>query len=302
MPHDLPPVASADDSLEAFLSRHSRRSSSIYVAVLILVCAGLGLLPVIRVDVSVQAEGIIRPATEKHEVVAGASGYVERVEVRENDRVQKGSEILKLVATPVDSRREILDAQLREIDSMVRDLEILTRPEQPVSEDGGIRTARYRTERMLYLEELLEVELRREQGMRELTRVREMAALDLTPQSELEEREFALNRLNAEKASLSQGFLGGWQARLEQLRTERLQLLERRSLLAEESARFVIRAPIEGTIEQMANISHRGTGRRGLRFSSRLRPPRYRNARPTSHRRIQLQRLGIHQRGGSRNP
>ncbi len=255
MAPDLPAVDSIEDSLEAFLSRHSRRGSVIYLAVILLILIALTLLPVIRVGVSLQADGIIRPMTEKHEVVASVPGFVERVTMRENGRVESGSEILVLVAGHVDSQRAILDGRLREVESMVQDLEILTSGDRATHDAGALRTGRFQSEHRLFLDELLEVDLRKEHALRELARSRQLAMLDAAPRSEREDREFELDRLDAERSSLVQRYLRGWQVGADQLRSEHLQLLERRLLLADDSARFVVRSPIEGTIEQMANIS-----------------------------------------------
>jgi multidrug resistance efflux pump len=255
MPADLPPVEFTDDSLESFLSRHSRRSSAIYIALIVLVCAGFGLLPLVHVGVSVQAAGVIRPAVEVHEIVAGTAGYVERVTVRENERVQQGAEIVRIAAAPVESRRDILDDQLREMGSMIQDLEHLTGGGKRVDGTDWITSDRYQAEHRLYLQEMSEIDVRQEQANRQLLRTRELAELGLAPRSELEEREFAVDRIEAERISLARRYQSEWQSRIDQLNSQRLQLLERRSLLSGDSAHFIIRAPIEGTVGQMVSLS-----------------------------------------------
>lgn len=256
MPSDLPSIDHVEDSLEVYLNPHARRVNAIYVAVIAILGGGLVLLPVVRVGVSVQADGIIRPATEKHEVVAGVAGYVDRVRGVEFARVKAGDELFSLVAEPIDARRSLIESQLMEIEEALADLVALT------GGDGGVpgvagppRTSRYQAEHRLFAREMTELEVRRSQAGRELERASGLVALGMAPRAEAEERAHAVQRLEEERLTLAERYHGGWQAQAERLRAERRQLLERLSLLAADSAHHVIRAPVDGTIEEMASVS-----------------------------------------------
>ncbi len=257
MPSDLPSIDHVEDSLEVYLVPYARRVNAIYVAVIAILCGALALLPVVRVGVSVQADGIIRPATEKHEVVAGVAGYVDRVGGVEFARVKAGDELFSLVAEPIDARRRLIEAQLREIEEALTDLTALT------GRNGGgapvdaapPRTSRYQAELRLFEREVMELEVRRRQADRELERASGLVARGAAPRAEAEERANAVQRLDEELLTVVERYRGGWQAQAERLRADRREMLERLSLLAADSARHVIRAPVDGTIEEMASVS-----------------------------------------------
>ena len=64
-PASLAPIRLAPDSLEALLAERAPEGHAVYLLILALVAASLGLLPVVRVPVWVQSSGIVRPALEK---------------------------------------------------------------------------------------------------------------------------------------------------------------------------------------------------------------------------------------------
>jgi len=125
MQTQLYPAEYAEDSLERLLADRSRTSHAIYLLVLVALIGGVIALPFARVDVSVRSTGLIRPATEKHEVKAPASGLVERLLVRENDEVQAGRPLLVLRAGAIDEQGRQLSAQLSERRNAAADLEMV---------------------------------------------------------------------------------------------------------------------------------------------------------------------------------
>ncbi len=257
MPNDFPSLDLVDDSLEVYLNPYARPVNAIYIAVITILCGGLALLPMVRVGVSVQADGIIRPATEKHEVVSGVAGYVDRVHGAEFARVKAGDELFRLVAEPIDARRGLIEAQLREIEESLADLAALTggAGDSVAGEMPPPRTSRYQAEHRLFVREVTELEVLRRQAGRDLERASGLVALGAAPRAEAEERANAVQRLDEELLTVVERYRGGWQAQAERLRSDRRELLERLSLLAADSAHHVIRAPVDGTIEEMASVS-----------------------------------------------
>ena len=79
MQKNLFPSQISDNTTEHFLSRHSNKSQIIYSIIVLAVIIAIALLPVLKVDVSVQANGIIRPVCEKNEIKPLVSGTVSGV-------------------------------------------------------------------------------------------------------------------------------------------------------------------------------------------------------------------------------
>ncbi len=75
MQKNLFPFQISDNTTEHFLSRHSNKSQIIYRTIVFSVIVVITLLPVSEVDVSVQANGIIRPVCEKNEIKSIVSRF-----------------------------------------------------------------------------------------------------------------------------------------------------------------------------------------------------------------------------------
>ena len=112
--------------LVTYLPRVSVRSQIIYTTVLGVVFLTLLALPFIYVDISVQANGLVRPVSERSEVKATAGAVVEKVMVKEWEPVKKGQPLFQLRSDALDTRKQLIDKQVQEKQVFIRDLDQLT--------------------------------------------------------------------------------------------------------------------------------------------------------------------------------
>lgn len=256
MQKQLYPAEFVEDSIERHVSRHSRRSQAIYVAVLLLLVGALAALPLVRVGVSVRSAGILRPVTEKQELTAGAAGFAEDIRARVGQSVRRGDVLLALRAAPLEERLDLTAAQLGRVRDEAADLELLTGTAAVAGLDPRrFRTARYRQEHAQIGDELRENELREARARTELERSRELASRGLAPRTELEDREFQLSQVRAERGVLVERAQSRWQASLAAARAELRELESRREQLREERALYSVTAPVDGTVEELAPVA-----------------------------------------------
>jgi len=251
----LYPAEYADDSLERLFAERSRRSHAIYLVVIAALVTGLALLPVVSVDVSVQSMGIIRPATEKHEVKARASGVVERLLVRENDHIEAGQPMLVLRASGIDEQGRILAAQIDDRRRSIADLESLVKMAPAGAEPVSFQTARYRQEWAHFRNDQRDAEQRQEQAAREAERTRALGSRKMAAASEVEEKEFQLSQARAAASLLRDKYLTAWHGDLVQTRRELSDLLAQQGNLTEERSLYQVSSPVTGTVEQMEPVS-----------------------------------------------
>lgn len=253
MQNQIYPLEHLEDSLERHLNRHSRRSQVIYLAILLLLAGGLAALPLVRVGVSVQSRGIIRPVTEKHEVKSQTAGFAERLLVEEGARVEKGDQLVTLRTALLRERLDLLDARLAQSRDFVHDLELLARAgATPID---GFRTPKYRQEYGAFRNTLGESQIKEEKALRELERVEALASRSLVPRAEAEQRSFELSQIRSERDLLVQRYRSDWQSALTAARMELRALSSERSQAEEEKALYRVEAPVTGTIEELAAIS-----------------------------------------------
>jgi HlyD family secretion protein len=253
MPHRLHSTDQVEDSLEYHLARISRPGGPIYLTLLLLLMVCAAALPVARVDVSVRSPGIVRPVTEKHRVVARASGVVAAVGVGRGERVEDGEELLTLQDAPLEARERALAEEMRQARAAAHDLALLTiRPELPAP--ANLESARYRQSAKQLADELAEISVREEKARRELDRARALAERELGPRRDVEEQEFQLRQLGSVRALALARARGEWVAALTDVREQIQDLNARVSQAAADRALYRVEAPVAGTVVEMASL------------------------------------------------
>lgn len=256
MQRQIYPYDHVEDSIERHVSRHSRRSQAVYVAVALALVAGLAALPLVRVGVSVQSAGIVRPQTEKHEVITGASGFAADLRVRENQPVRRGDVVLVLRAAPVDERLALVAGRVEEVRGNAADLELLTRSAgEAAIAPGRFTTARYRQEYLQLQQEVREIAMREQKALSDLERTRALQQRGLAAVTEVEDRQFHLAQARADRALVVERGQSGWQAGLTAARRDLKELLSQQEQLREERTLYTVTAPVDGTVEEVAALS-----------------------------------------------
>lgn len=249
------PAALAPYLLESHLARHGAAGRVVYCTVLLTVAAGAAALPLVHVDVSIQADGIVRPAADKHEVRSGASGFVERTAAREHDRVRAGEPVLLLRPDGAATRETLLAARRAAAERAVHDLVALTRGRGADGPPGALLTARHRAAAARFGGTVREIGLRRDDAARTVERTRALAARQLAAPAELAAAELRLAQADAELAVARERQLGEWQGELAAERATVAELRAEGARLGEERARLVVRAPVSGTVEHVARLA-----------------------------------------------
>lgn len=254
MQTQLYPAEYAEDSLERLLAERSRRSHAVYLAVIATLLAALGMLPFAHVDVSTQSTGIIRPVTEKHEVKARASGLVEQLFVRENDRVRAGQPILVLRSAAIEEQRRLLAAQVGEHQRSIADLETLAKAARAGATAAPFQTPRYAQSWAQFRNDVGDAEQRRQRASREAARTRTLGTANVAAM-DVEEKDFELAQARAALALVRDRYLSQWQGELAQARTEVGDLLAQQGKADEELSLYTVTAPVAGTVDEMPGVS-----------------------------------------------
>ncbi len=236
------------DSLESYLASSARRRRPVYLAVLALVAALLATLPLVRVDLSVQAAGLVRPVVEKSEVRVPVGGRVTALRVRQGQRVERGAPLAEIETGALDDEAGAAGFRLRELEAGAEDLRRLTTGGRPV-------TPRYRREAAQLAGELDEIEQRRVRVRAELARAETLAARGLGPAADAETRRAELAELDASARLAAERYRARWQAELAQLAVERRDAGSQVARLRQERSLHAVAAPVTGTVEELASVA-----------------------------------------------
>lgn len=130
------PAEMMQDSAYAWLPKVQPKSQIIYTIVLGAVVATLLASIFLKVDVSVNVPGIIRPFTEKSELRSLASANIAEVLVQEGSPVQQGQLLMRLQQDITNSKLDQAGFELSQRETHIHDLALLAK---------GAGTARLRS-------------------------------------------------------------------------------------------------------------------------------------------------------------
>ena len=87
-----------ENSIETYIYQHTTKSQAIYWVVLATIVLAFILLPFVYVDISIQSNGVIRPAIEKTEIKTKKKKIVNEVYVYEGQKAKNKNILLRFLA------------------------------------------------------------------------------------------------------------------------------------------------------------------------------------------------------------
>ena len=256
------PAAQAGNSVESLYAMHGVQRPWIYWLCLLGVGAALGALPLIPVEITIRAGGIIRPAMERIELKAAVGGRVARVCARDNEQVGSGQPLVELSAFDVEERIARNRALQREKAGLIADLVNLTglpagsaRGVAEAPAGGELRTPMLAREWSQFLEQFNSSQLALDKARTVHDRTVALAAKGLLADQERDEARYALARATADRQLVLGQTLSRWQTQLRDEQTALDQLVSEERRLGEERALAIVRAPVAGTVQGLVGLS-----------------------------------------------
>jgi multidrug efflux pump subunit AcrA (membrane-fusion protein) len=123
---DLIPFSISENSLETYLVNITTRSRIIYWIIIGMILVVIAVLPIINVDVSVQARGYFQSDIEKQVVYTPIQGKIIYTSVHNGETIEKGDTLLVIDTETIYAKQASLVQRIGENDSSIMDLEKLT--------------------------------------------------------------------------------------------------------------------------------------------------------------------------------
>jgi len=246
---------SIEDTIEYYFTDQPRAGRRIYLAILALTIGALAALPFVRVGVTVQSNGVIRPEVERQSVRSAATGVIDRVSLRPNQHVRRGDTLVVIHDPASEERVQQLRSEEAEARTAVGDLEKLLRPRTAGAPVAGLETPRYRQEHAAHRSELARLDVSERKARQDVARVSAMVSKGFAPAQELEDKEMDLARVLAERQAAIDRVKSEWQTSLVSARAG---LLRTHSALQQERhglARTALVAPIDGMVTELRSLS-----------------------------------------------
>ena len=125
MSKQLFPKEFINSSLEHYTFKVSRKSSGIYVVVLIAILSTLVSLPFINVNVTTNTLGVIDTKTKRYQLTVPIEGRVLEFSLEENKKINKGDVLLKIDNSSLTSEINLLTDRIKEVNEHLEDVKYL---------------------------------------------------------------------------------------------------------------------------------------------------------------------------------
>ncbi|CAN2039540.1 membrane fusion protein, peptide pheromone/bacteriocin exporter [Candidatus Magnetomoraceae bacterium gMMP-15] len=256
MQPSLFPYNIVNHTSEQILSRDSSRGHIIYCAVVLAVIIALGLLPILKVTVSIQSNGIIRPTAEKNEIKSIVSGRISKIFIKENQKIEKDRTILVLEDSVLKEKLRFVVYEENEKKDFIHDLRLLTAINSDINIDINLfKTMHYKSEYLYFKSQLDENRYNQEKARKESERYRYLHKNKLTSLSELEYKELEFSRLKIQHDMLIDQHSAEWHKELLVNHLKLKELNASRQGIEREKNNCTISSPITGTVEEFSGIS-----------------------------------------------
>lgn len=265
---DLIPFSISEYSLETYLIRISSRSRIIYWIIILMVVSGIAVLPVIKLDVSIQARGYFQTDIEKQIVFASVQGKVIFIAVKNGQKVTRGDTLLIIDAESKRLQYASLLHKIEENNASIEDLEKVVGIKS--INDPELITPRYRAEYNNYQSKLAIQFEKYQKKKTEHTRNELLFNQQLLAKSDYENSLFLMESEKDNLLQLKLAQKAQWQSDLTIRKNESTSLLADLKQCSEEIRDHILLAPTSGEIIQCTDIqtgSYVSSGQRIIEIS-----------------------------------
>jgi multidrug resistance efflux pump len=233
-------------SVYTWLPKVQSKSQLIYTIVLGAVVAALFASFFIKVDVSVNVPGIVRPVTEKGELRSLSSATIAEVLVKDGEAVKEGQLLLRLQQDMTNSKLDQAGFEVSEREGHMQDLAVLARG----GSGARLRSGLYKQQYLNFQATLAERKSVLDKLKSDFQMYSKLYDEKVVATKEYLEKKYAYEQARASYQAAIAGQQSRWQEDLSRLRLESRQWQAGKKQLQKEKEQLEIKAPVSGTMQQ----------------------------------------------------
>lgn len=237
------------NTLENLVSKNKTKSFSIYFIILLVIIVFLGLLPVIKVDISSQSRGIIRSKTDNVPVSTMVSGRINWIDLKNNAFVKKGDTLLRISKENLESDKKTQDTLSESVSALLHDISALLQ-----NKTNHLLTAAAREDLLKFQFGKNELQSKISQAQISHDRNKILYDKEIIAKADFEKLEYELRLARqALQSYVSQQKLT-WENQKRDLEDRLKNLNGTVAKINAESNNYIVLAPVSGTIENYSGI------------------------------------------------
>ncbi|PWB26698.1 HlyD family secretion protein [Flavobacterium sp. HTF] len=237
------------NTLENLIAKNKSNSFSIYLIIIIAILIFLGLLPIIKVDISSQSRGMIRSKTDNVPVATIVSGRVNWIALKNNAFVKIGDTLLKISKENLESDKRTQDTLSTAVSTLLKDVSNLL-----LNRTTHLQTSTAREDLFKFQSGKNELQSKISQAQINYDRNKILYDKDVIAKADFEKFEYELRVAKQALQSFISQQKATWENQKRDLEERLKNLNGTVTKINAELNNYVLLAPISGTVENFSGI------------------------------------------------
>ncbi|MGE8340426.1 MAG: HlyD family secretion protein [Flavobacterium sp.] len=237
------------NTLENLIAKNKTKSFSIYLIILLAVITLLGLLPVIKLDISSQSRGIIRSKIDNVPVTTIVSGRINGITLKNNAFVKKGDTLLKISKENLESDKRTQDTLSSSVLLLLSDISNLLQ-----NKPSQLQTSTAREDLFKFQSGKNELQSKISHAQINYDRNKILYDKDIIAKADFEKYEYELSLAKQALQSFISQQKSTWENQKRDLEERLKNLNGTVAKINVEANNYFVLAPISGTIENFSGI------------------------------------------------
>lgn len=250
------PAEIAEYSAEYHFQQNHTNTLIIYQIVVGAVIVIFISLFFIKVDVSVNSAGIIRPIGERDQVKSPVSGRVDSVFIRENQHVTAGQVLVKIRSEMLQNQNSLVTSQQQEFENEKTDLEKLVAMSKGSNFEKypELRSSLYNSQFKLYWQKIKQLQAQYAAANREFNRYQYLYKNHVLSAAEYDKVRLDYETAKNELQLGSDGQRSQWQAELTALNIKLQELNTQQNDYSQQKDFYTLKASVTGTVQEFKGL------------------------------------------------
>ena len=228
----------------SLIKTHMKRTNIIYVLLILAVITAVILLPIIKVPISISAQGIVRPKMENAKILSLVSGrIIDNRIVGNNQQVKEGDTLLIVVSEDLENKLSLNKDLMADYSRQIADLKLILGGDAK-SVQGG----QYQLEYLSMEQRMSEIQSQLTLARRELERNNKLYSQGVVSQAELDKTQYTYEQLENQFLTIRKQQMAQWSAKLVELQQKAQSLSSEKKSILIDGQNYIVRAPITGTV------------------------------------------------------
>lgn len=242
-----------------FIVNHSSvlKSNVIYMLILSSTIIALTSLPFIPIEISINSQGRIQSSLERSELLASISGRVVDVRIKDNQSIFKGDTLLMIDSSLPGQQSNIISKRLALLKQLLTDASQIVNYanfQEKFSMKQEFFTEQYSASWLQFLQEFEMSSLNKDQADRIFTRYNTLYENGAITLAESEKFRFEFDKAVSDQTLLKNRWIFQWETEAADFQRELSELLSREADIEEQGKLFILRAYVNGSVQNMAGI------------------------------------------------